>query len=157
MPTPFNSELSAKARESTDAQRVHYKRDFLDDDHWKELARKSGVNMPPYYTRPSDTAIKATLRKLNISWGDWIDAFGWENAEQFEQMNPRWSMRPLTGLILELWAEKQSLRRNLKEAASYRGINPGEATSKPSKYPQGVAKSKRKPIKLSNGIEDVNS
>lgn len=157
MPAPFDSSSSLKAKEAADLQRELYRRDFLDDDHWKELARKSGLNMPPYYTRPSDTAIKASLRKLNLSWGEWVEAFGWENAEHFERLNPRWSMRPLTGLILELWAEKQALKQNAREAAKHREISTGDALPKPYKYPQGVAKAKRKPIKIKTETEDVNS
>lgn len=157
MPVPFNTETSAKARETSEQQRGHYKRDFLDDDHWKELAKKSGVGLPPYYTRPSDSAIKAILRKLKISWEVWMDAFGWENAEQFETMNPAWSMRPLTGLILELWAEREAMKQNMREAAGYRGIITGNSQPKQLRYPQGVAKAKRKPISFDNASDDVNN
>lgn len=157
MPVPFNTDSSAKAREASDQQRGLYKRDFLDDDHWKELAKDSGVSLPPYYTRPSDSAIKATLRKLKISWDTWVEAFGWENAEQFEKMNPMWSMRPLTGLILELWAERESLKQNMRGAANYRGIQTGVAKPKDPRYPQGVAKAKRKPIAALNQNKHANN
>ena len=144
----FDSESSQKALEVAEIQREYYRREFLEDDRWKELAKEAGVMLPPFYTRPSDTAIKSTLRRLRVSWDNFVEAFGWKDAADFERLNPTWSMRPLTGLILELWQEKQMMREACKNAAEGRGLTTGKTEAKITKYPKGTGKRKRAPLDM---------
>jgi len=150
MTKPFSPESSAKAREQSDFQRELYKRNFLDDDHWVNLAREAGINLPMYYVRPSDAAVKSLLRRLRVSWDVYLEAFGWETAADFERYNPTYSMRPLAGLILELWDEQQRMVDGCKDAAAFREIRVGDAQAREMKYPRGTAKVRRAPLKGKN-------
>lgn len=147
MTKPFSPESSAKAREQSDFQRELYKRKFLDDDHWVWLAKLAGVTLPMYYVRPSDAAVKSLLRRLRVSWDIYLEAFGWETTADFERYNPTYSMRPLAGLILELWDEQQRLIDGCKDAAAVREVNVGQARARELKYPRGVSKVRRAPLK----------
>lgn len=155
MPRPFDAELIAKAKEQTDLQRELYIRKHADDDYWVELARDAGITLPMYYVRPSDAAIKGTLRRLKLDWALYLEAFGWENSEHFERLNPRYSMRPLTGLLLELWDEQRRLKEACGAAAAARGVKPGDAAPKTRRYPRGVAKVRRKPLSVSQSNVSV--
>jgi hypothetical protein len=150
MTKPFSTESSAKAREQSEFQRELYKRKFLDDDHWVNLAREAGIALPMYYVRPSDAAVKSLLRRLRVSWDVYLEAFGWETTADFEKLNPIYSMRPLAGLILELWDEQQRMVDGCKAAANIREISVGDAPARELKYPRGVAKVRRIPLKGKN-------
>jgi hypothetical protein len=148
MVKPFTTESAAKAREASDAQREIYTRKFMEDDQWVELAKRAGIHLPMFYARPSDSAIKGVLRKLNVPWELYLEAYGWKNADHFETLNPRYSMRPLTGLILELWDEQNRLKESCEGAADARGVKLGDEKPKKMKFPRGVPKGKRPPIPL---------
>ena len=147
MTRPFSPESSAKAREQSEFQRELYKRKFLDDDHWVNLARDANISLPMYYVRPSDAAVKSLLRRLRVSWDVYLEAFGWETTADFERYNPTYSMRPLAGLILELWDEQLRMIEGCEVAAETRGISRGESKAREMKYPRGVAKVRRAPLK----------
>ena len=147
MTKPFDSEASAKAREQSEFQRELYIRKHADDDFWVDLAREAGVSLPMYYARPSDSGVKGLLRKLKVDWNIYLEAYGWENTAQFEALNPRYSMRALSGLILELWGERQRLRESCAAAADMRGVKVGSSEPKTFKYPRGTAKVRRAPLK----------
>tara|TARA_R110000822_G_scaffold285625_1_gene406959 strand:- start:47 stop:508 length:462 start_codon:yes stop_codon:yes gene_type:complete len=147
MTVPFSSETSAKAREQTDMQRVIYTKKHADDDYWVDLAREARINLPMYYVRPSDAAVKGLLRRLKVSWIAYLESYGWETTAEFEALNPKFSMRPLAGLILELWDEQRRSQASCQAAANMRGLTVGNAEIKDHKYPRGVSKSKRKPLK----------
>lgn len=147
MPTPFTPESASKALEAAEAQKNIYSRTFLEDDRWRELAKEAGVSLPPFFARPSDSSIKSALRRLGISWNIFVEAYGWESAEHFERLNPTWGMRPLTGLILELWDEKRRLKEACYGMALERGAAMGGGKPRKETMPRGVAKAKRKPLK----------
>jgi hypothetical protein len=148
MTKPFTPESSAKAREQSEIQRELYIRKHADDDYWVDLARDAGVSLPMFYVRPSDAGVKGLLRRLKIDWNTYIDAYGWQTTAEFEALNPRYSMRPLSGLILELWAEKRRLREACEAATSFRGVQRGDSQPKEPKYPRGVSKVRRKPLQV---------
>jgi hypothetical protein len=56
-------------------------------------------------------------------------------------------MRALSGLILELWGERQRLRESCAAAADLRGVKVGSSEPKTFKYPRGTAKVRRTPLK----------
>lgn len=146
MTRPFDSKSALAAREAAEAQKSIYIREFLEDERWRELAKEAGITLPFYFARPSDSAIKSLLRRLNVSWNLYVEAYGWEDAAHFERLNPKWSMRPLTGLILELWDEKRRLLEACQNGVWGRGAASGAATPRKEKMPRGVAKAKRKPL-----------
>lgn len=147
MTKPFSPESSAKAREQTDFQRDLYTKKHADDAYWVDLAREARITLPMYYVRPSDAAVKGMLRRLKVSWINYIESYGWETTADFERLNPRFSMRPLAGLILELWDEQRRTQANCQAAADLRGMQVGDAQPKDFKYPRGVSKIRRTPLK----------
>lgn len=147
MPKQFDAALIAKAKEQVDLQREHYTKRHADEAYWTDLAADAKVNLPMFYVRPSDAAVKGLLRKLGVSWVHYIEAYGWQAAAEFEALNPKFSMRPLAGLILELWDERRRTLETLENAALHRGLKKGEGKAKPAKYPRGVAKVRRTPLK----------
>ena len=155
MTRPFDPESSAKAREKSELQREHYIRKHADDDYWVDLAKDAGVTLPMYYVRPSDAAVKSLLRKLRVDWTAYVESYGWETTEDFERLNPRYSMRALSGLILELWSERRRMQEACLAAAGARGVQTGSAPVKEHRYPRGVAKVKRKPLGIAQSDESV--
>lgn len=140
MPDNFTPESSLIARESIDAQRALYRKEYADDDYWKELAKERGVRMPPFYTRPSDQDIKHWLKMCKVSYAQFVEAFGWKDAEEFEQMNPTHGMKILAGLILELGEENIRIKKIARERAEDFLVNTG--SSEPPKTRLYVGKSK---------------
>lgn len=157
MTKPFTTESSAKAREQSIAQRELYTRRHADEEHWVELARQANTMLPMFYVRPSDAAVKGLLRKLKIDWSIYLEAYGWETTADFERLNPKFSMRPLAGLILELWDERKRSKEACAAAAEYRGLKVGSEKSVKPRYPRGVAKARRVSLELSNDIATLNS
>ena len=150
MTKPFSPESSAKAREQSELQREHYTKKHADDGWWVDLAREAGVTLPMYYVRPSDAGVKGLLRRLKVDWNSYIEAYGWETTADFEKLNPKFSMRPLSGLILELWDEKRRTVDACQAAADLRGLKVGDAAPKEPKYPRGTSKSRRAPLEVKN-------
>jgi hypothetical protein len=153
----FTSESSMKAREAAEEQKSIYTKEFMEEERWKDLAREARISLPFWFARPSDQAIKSLLRRLGVSYNTYIEAFGWESAAHFEQLNPKWGMRPLAGLILELWEEKQNMAYSAQLAADGRGALRGEGRPRKEVMPRGVAKARRKPIKTLNENDHVNN
>jgi len=87
---------------------------------------------------------------LKVSWTNYIESYGWETTADFERLNPKFSMRPLAGLILELWDEQRRSQANCQAAADLRGMQVGDAQPKDFKYPRGVAKTRRASLKAQN-------
>jgi 3-mercaptopyruvate sulfurtransferase SseA len=74
MPKQFDAALIAKAKEQVDLQREHYTKRHADEAYWADLAADAKVNLPMFYVRPSDAAVKGLLRKLGVSWVHYIEA-----------------------------------------------------------------------------------
>lgn len=123
---PFNTESSKQARETLERQRTQYKKEYLDDEYWTELAKNVGERMPPYYTAPSDSDIKYWLRICGVPYNYFVDAYGWENAREFERLNPNHSMKVIAGLILELMEERKRLKRSSRARADSLDANVGD-------------------------------
>lgn len=155
MPKQFTPESAALAKEAAELQKNIYSRKFLEDDRWRELAKDAGVTLPPFFARPSDSGIKSALRRLGVSWNLFVEAYGWESSEHFERLNPKWGMRPLTGLILELWDEKNRLKEACYNMSIERGAAMGGASPRKERMPRGVAKAKRAPLKQPLDSNDV--
>ena len=142
--TPFTPETAAKARETIDRQRATYRQDYLDDDYWLELAKNLGVRLPPYYSRPSDQDIKHWLRLCKVPYHQFVDAFGWENCEEFERLNPTHGMKILAGLILELKEENERIRKIAEERLGVSEVAKGKTVPKKPKLYAGKSKAARK-------------
>jgi hypothetical protein len=133
MPKAFDSLTSAKALEVREEQREKYRKNYLDEDYWAELAKVRGVRIPPYYTRPSDQEIKYWLKLGKVSYSQFVEAYGWKNSAEFEIMNPTHGMKILAGLILELSEENIRLKKLGRERCEEFELFPG--TSLPPVQP----------------------
>jgi len=144
MPSPFNAETAARAREVIEAQREKYREKYLDEDYWTDLAYNVGARLPPFYTRPSDQDIKFWLKLARVSYTQFVDAYGWKDAEQFEVMNPTHGMKIVAGLILELGQENSRIKKLARERAGEFEIARGEAEAPVTKGYRGKSKARRR-------------
>lgn len=140
MPVAFTKETIAKGRETIDMQKSKYKEHYTDDEYWTDLAWARGVRMPPYYTAPSDRDIKYWLKLAKVSYAQFVEAFGWKDAESFERLNPTHGMKILAGMILEIGEENARIKKLAKERAIDADAVLGD--SKPPKPGSYVGRSK---------------
>lgn len=142
--TNFTTESSLKARETVSEQLEKYRKTYLDDDYWKELAREYGVRMPPYYTRPSDSDIKFWLKLGKVQYTQFVEAYGWKDAAEFEKLNPTHGMKILAGLILELAEENKRLKKLGRERCKEFDLSLGNTESPKIKLYVGKSKLTRR-------------
>jgi hypothetical protein len=80
-----------------------YKLEYLDSNHWAELASKYKVRFPSYNEPATAKGIRKMMRKTGIS----NDVFKehYTSVEYFLENNPKWTLLGVTGLLLELMEE----------------------------------------------------
>ncbi len=77
-----------------------YKLDYLDGNHWADLATKYKIRMPNY-NQPADVAgIRKYLRKTGVSGEEWSEAYG--SVKDWIVRNPTWTLYAAVGTMLEL-------------------------------------------------------
>lgn len=140
MPENFNQETAIAARKKIDEQREHYRKDYHDDEYWREVAKSLGERMPPYYARPSDQDIKYWLKVCKVSYHQFMEAFGWKDAGEFEKLNPKHGMKVVAGLILELMEENRRTKKVSRERCEDIQVAPG--ANEPPKPRMYVGESK---------------
>lgn len=136
----FTPESALEARKKIDEQKKMYREHYQDDEYWTDLAWSKGVRMPPYYTRPSDQDIKYWLKLTNVSYRQFVDSFGWKDAEEFERLNPGHGMKIIAGMILELGQENMRLKKLAEERSMSNEVTIGDTP--PPKLGLYVGKSK---------------
>ena len=79
-----------------------YRNDFMDDEHWKELALRFGVLLPKWYVAPEVSKMRSWIRKLGLKERDYCEACGedWQLSD-FAKLNPDWPLRAFVGILLE--------------------------------------------------------
>lgn len=78
----------------------HLQDDFADKNHWRALASKYGLRLPPWYDRSTRT-IRRALRKLGFD-GTWVaDTTGFNSLRELMNANPSWPSYAFVGLVLE--------------------------------------------------------
>lgn len=140
----FTAESAVKARERIDAQREKYKADYLDEPYWRELSKKIGARLPPSYTRPSDADIKHWLRICKVPYPQFVEAFGWATAEEFETLNPNHGMKIVAGLILELMEENERIKKLAEERVYESGAKLGTSAAPQQRAYRGKSKAKQR-------------
>lgn len=140
MPTNFTTESGLKAREQIDLQRSMYRKTYSDDDYWRDLAADYGFRMPPFYAAPTDQEIKHYLKVCKVSYPQFVEAFGWKDAEEFEKLNPNHGLKMIVGLILEMAEENKRIKKMAKERIADFEVSAGSST--PPKVRGYVGKSK---------------
>jgi hypothetical protein len=156
MPIPFTPESALKAREQIEVQKSKYKAAYMDDEYWTDLAWARGVRMPPYYTRPSDQDIKFWLKLAKVSYTQFVESFGWKDAEAFERLNPNHGMKILAGMILELGEENLRLKKMARERVEAFDATTGDAEPPKSKGYQGKSKERRR-AELAKSVAGENN
>jgi hypothetical protein len=98
----FSGEARAKAAAARKARKANPpRRDFLDAEHWAELAREQGVRLPQWATRCTTGGMTRWLRKLGRSV-EWYRAdSGFRTLQEWIDANPTWPLRAFVGLVLE--------------------------------------------------------
>lgn len=101
------AENIAKARQATldkaafnKANEHKYKLDYMDSNHWQELASKYKVRMPTYNIPADAKGIRKMLRKVGIDNETFKEHY--TSVEYFLQNNPKWTLLAVTGLLLEI-------------------------------------------------------
>lgn len=77
-------------------------KDFEDMPHWRRLARRFKVRMPPSYMPCSELKYaRRACKRVGLNYVEWFD----EKLRDFPRNNPTWPAYALVGLILEAAAE----------------------------------------------------
>lgn len=90
------------------------RRDFLDDNHWIELARKFYIRLPRYGIPATDEKKMYWLRKFRVTEKQYLDMTGYEKLSDFNDLNPKWPLRAFVGLLLEYVNERDEARHVLR-------------------------------------------
>jgi hypothetical protein len=77
-----------------------YKLDYMDSNHWQELASKHKIRMPVYNEPATAKGIRKYMRKVGIDNDTWKDHY--TSVEYFVNNNPKWTLYGAVGLMLEL-------------------------------------------------------
>ena len=107
--------------------------DFLDADHWAELAKALGLRLPLWRQPPTRGQMSKWLRKLGVSLTQYQEWSGDQTLEEFAKRNPSWPLRAWVGMLLEQDApadSTQSLRLDSQEHPTL-GVNTMEQASPP--------------------------
>lgn len=140
----FTPESSAAARAKIDEQRLKYRKDYQDDEYWSEVAKGIGERVPPYYARPADQDIKYWLKVCKVPYHQFVDAFGWKDAAEFEELNPTHGMKAIAGLILELMEENRRAKKISRERAYEVDLSLGDSMPPKPKMYVGQSKNSRR-------------
>lgn len=81
----------------------NYRRDFLDDPLWVELAREAGIRLPRIERKPTGALMVKTLKKLGNP-ENCLTITGYPTWARLFAANPLWPARAWVGLLLEGWA-----------------------------------------------------
>ncbi len=90
------------------------RRDFLDDEDWKELADRFYIGLPVWATEPTDKQIRKWLRRFKIPVQEYLNITGYKKISDFREYNPDWPLRAFVGLLLEYVAEREDAKNVLK-------------------------------------------
>ena len=75
--------------------------DFLDADHWAELAKERKLRLPLWRQACSRGQCGKWLKKLGVSLESYQNLSGFTTLAEFPKANPDWPLRAWVGLLLE--------------------------------------------------------
>ena len=115
----FTDEDRARGQEQRKQRRAEalalpLKRDFLDDETWKELASERGLRLPNWTFPPESKAMRRWLRKVKLPEKVYLEIMGYSKLEQFQELNPDWPLRAWVGVLLEFTEERDQAKNVLK-------------------------------------------
>lgn len=77
-----------------------YKLEYMDSNHWQELASKYKLRMPTYNEPASAKGIRKYMRKLGIENETFKEHY--TSVEYFLSNNSKWTLYGVAGLLLEI-------------------------------------------------------
>lgn len=91
----------AKAAEARRRPRPALRRDFLDADHWAELARLVGKILPAW-DRPCTSGVQRRwLARVGVTTAEYLAESGDKRLGDFRVLNPDWPARACVGMLLD--------------------------------------------------------
>lgn len=100
--TKEQREAGQKAREekrkAMQVQTKDYKKDWLDDNFWVDLANLRGLRLPPMYMPATVGGLKKWARKLDRN--PFVEYFGC-SPKRLIEINPKVPLRAFVGQMLE--------------------------------------------------------
>ena len=90
------------------------RQDFVDDEHWRGLARERFLRLPRWGIPPTPSRMRVWLRRLHIPLTEYLKVTGYSTLEDFSNFNPDWPLRAFVGLLLEYAAEKEESQKVLR-------------------------------------------
>jgi hypothetical protein len=96
--TPESRAKAQEARKAKLAAAAHFKRDWLDSDHWDSLARTKEIRLPLWSKAPTPRFLKR--------WHETLDTEPFEavygcSPRRLIQLNPHTPLRAFVGQMLE--------------------------------------------------------
>jgi hypothetical protein len=76
------------------------KLEYMDSNHWQELASKYKVRMPPYNEPCTAKGMRKYMKRVGITNDQWKEHY--TSMEYFMANNPRFTLLACAGLMLEM-------------------------------------------------------
>jgi hypothetical protein len=96
--TPEDRIKSQAARKAAIAASQHFKRDWLDSDHWESLAKTKRVRLPIWSKRPTPRRLKQWHESLDT---ETFEAVYGCSPSRLIALNPHTPLRAFVGMMLE--------------------------------------------------------
>lgn len=93
----------AAAKAQREANKLTLKMDYLDSNHWADLASKYKIRMPMQGVAASKPIIRKYLKLCGITQETWDEHY--TSREYFLRNNIGWTAYAVAGLILEMKEE----------------------------------------------------
>ena len=81
--------------------------DFLDADHWAEMAKARKLRLPLWRMKCTRGQMGKWLKRLNVSTEQYLEWSGERTLSDFSRHNPDWPLRAWIGVLLE-WIDDAS-------------------------------------------------
>lgn len=83
---------------------------WLDEQYWRDLAKKYNTRLPQTYQPATQTKyIRKVAKKVGIDIKNWIESTGCDNLAEINKLNPNIPAYAMTGWYLEYVDELKSV------------------------------------------------
>lgn len=84
-------------------QAVNLKQDWMDKNHWTQLASSFGVRLPVYYQGPEQASkyLRRMCKQLNVNLDTYIESTGCRSLKELVSLNPNYPAYAFVGMFLE--------------------------------------------------------
>lgn len=80
--------------------------DWMDEQHWRDLAKKMNTRLPQSYQPATQTKyIRKVAKKVGVDIKEWIESTGCANLTEINNLNPNIPAYVMTGWMLE-WIDE---------------------------------------------------